>query len=575
MIEGKRFEKIMIRFKDEFPTIDLSFNDGCVFLDGQLNDYEQIVAAGYLAARFKSEGVVNRIKLSGYTEPKMRTAPFIDKKYDGQRCDVLIIGAGIIGCAIARELSKYNLSAIVVEKENDVALHASSRNDGVIHIGIDLKTSTLKHHYLRKSVPLYQKMCEELHVPYINRGQLVLFPQRSLRPLMFLFNRMAKKRHIQPGEVWNRKRLLEEEPNIGKAARYGMFFPEGATICPYETVIALAEHAIENGVRFFLDTAVLDMVVDNNYITKVITNRGDIYPRYVVNAAGTFSDRIAAMAHDQTFTIHPRKGIEAILDKKAKSRAASRSVSMYRGSSERKKDHTKGGGIIPTVDGNVLIGPTAYETPERENYETDADSINALFVKHHDTLPHLKQSDVITYFAGIRAATYEEDFVIKTGKWTKNIIHAAGIQSPGLTAAPAIAIDIAKFIEQLEKAPLPVNINYQPQRRVQQPLAKLDDAIRDQMIKDNPNFGQIVCRCEEISKGEIIATLHRPLIVPTLDGIKRRVRAGMGRCQGGFCGPLVTQIIHEELQIPYRDIYKKGYGPIILKMTKDETYDAL
>lgn len=575
MIEGKRYEKLMSEFKMEFPTIDLSFKDDCVFLDGQLDDYEDIVAAGYLAARFKSEGVVNRIKLNGYVEPPLRTAPIEDKKYDGQRCDVLIIGAGIIGCAIARELSKYCLNTIVVEKENDVALHASSRNDGVIHIGIDLKTSTLKHHYLRKSVPLYQTMCEELNVPYVNRGQLVLFPQRSLRPLMFLFNRMAKKRHIQAGEVWDRKRLLQEEPNVGAAARYGMFFPEGATICPYETVIALAEHAIENGVRFFLDTAVVDMEVIDGCIKKVVTKRGDIYPRYVVNAAGTFSDQIAAMAHDQTFTIHPRKGIEAILDKKAKPRAASRSVSMYRGSSERKKDHTKGGGIIPTVDGNVLIGPTAFETPERENFETDSASIKALFLKHHDTLPHIAPSDVITYFAGIRAATYEEDFVIKTGKWTKNIIHAAGIQSPGLTAAPGIAIDIVKFIEQLEGAPLPKNNSYSPKRQARQPLTKLDVASRNAVIKSHPDFGHIICRCEEISRGEIIDALHRPLVVATLDGIKRRVRAGMGRCQGGFCGPLVTQIIHEELQIPYKEIYKKGYGPIILKMTKDDAYEAL
>jgi len=575
MIEGKRYDKIMSEFKSEFPTIDLSFYDGCVFLDGQLDDYEQIVTAGYLAARLKSEGVVNRIKLTNYIEPKMRTAPIVDKTHDGQHCDVLIIGAGIIGCAIARELSKYNLNTIVVEKENDVALHASSRNDGVIHIGIDLKTSTLKHHYLRKSVPLYQSMCEELNVPYVNRGQLVLFPQRSLRPLMFLFNRMAKKRHIQAGEVWNRKRLLEEEPNVGEVARFGMFFPEGATICPYETVIALAEHAIENGVRFFMNTAVLDMEVNGGRISKVMTNRGNIYPRYVVNAAGTFSDKIAAMAKDQTFTIHPRKGIEAILDKKAKARAASRSVSMYRGSSERKKDHTKGGGIIPTADGNVLIGPTAFETPERENFETDSASIKALFAKHHDTLPHIAPSDVITYFAGIRAATYEEDFVIKTGKWTKNIIHAAGIQSPGLTAAPGIAIDIVKFIEQLEGVPLPINKNYQRRRRAGQPLAKLDDATRESAIKQNPDFGHIVCRCEEISRGEIIDALHRPLVVATLDGVKRRVRAGMGRCQGGFCGPLVTQIIHEELQMPYKEIYKKGYGPIILKATKDDAYEAL
>lgn len=575
MIEGKRYQALMEQFNQSYPTIEMKFHDDCVFLDGELDEYDDIIAAGYLATKFKTEGVVNRINLKGYVAPKMRMSPTNDLKYDGERCDVLIIGAGIIGSMIARELSRYKLKTIVVEKENDVALHASSRNDGVIHVGIDLKMSTLKHHYLRRSVALYPTLAKELNVPYVNKGQLVLFPKLRMRPLMFLFKKMAKKRHINGTQIWSHRRLIREEPNVSDKAKFGVFFPEGATICPYETVIALAENAIENGVNYYLDTAVTSMEVSEGLIKKVVTNHGSLYPRYVINAAGTFSDIIAAMAGDQTFTIHPRKGIEAILDKKAKARSASRSVSMYRGSSERKKDHTKGGGIIPTVDGNVLIGPTAIETPDRENYETDVASISALFKKHKDTLPLISQSDVITYFAGIRAATYEEDFVIRKGKWTKNIIHAAGIQSPGLTAAPAIAIDIIEIIKQLEGRQLPINQSFNPMRKTMTPLSKLDSVARNETIKDNPDNGVIVCRCEEISKGEIIDALNRSLVVPTLDGIKRRVRAGMGRCQGGFCGPLVTQIIHEQLGLPYQEIFKKGHGSIILKQTKDDYHESL
>ncbi len=575
MNKQKLLKQTIKQIELSFPKVNVNVRDNIIFLDGELSNYDEIVAVGYLAAKAKTEGVVNRIKLSGYQEEPMRISPENDMKYDGTSCDVLIIGAGICGAAIAREMSKYKLKTIVIEKENDVGLHASSRNDGVIHVGIDLKVNTEKHRYLRQAVAMYPKLASELHIPYIQRGQLVVFSKAWLRPLMFIFRKMAKKRNIHGFEIWNHQRLMKEEPQLGPDAKFGIIFKEGANICPYETVIALSENAIENGVTFYLDTALLDMVVTNGVIKKVSTNHGTIYPKIVINAAGTFSDKVAALAHDQFYTIHPRLGIEAILDKKAKSRSSSRSVSMYRGSHDRKKDHTKGGGIIPTVDGNVLIGPTAVETPERENFETDAESIDVLFAKHHPTLPKLGKPDVITYFAGIRAATYEEDFIVRIGKWTQNIIHVAGIQSPGLTAAPAIAVTVANLVARLHGAPLPLNETFDPIRKVRPPLHSLSLNERHRHILENPDDGQIVCRCEEISRGEIIAALHRPLVVPTIDGIKRRVRAGMGRCQGGFCGPLITKIIHEELDIPYLNIYKKGHGHIILRETKEATYGEL
>jgi len=575
MIDSAAFEKLTRKLTDAYPSLAVTLKDDCIVLEGELSNYDDIVAAGFMATTIDNGGVINNIRLKGYIEPPLRVAPISDNKYDGLECDVLIVGGGISGTMIARELSRYDLHTVLVEKESDVALHASSRNDGVIHVGIDLKIDTLKHHYLRQAVGMYKSLSEELDIPFIQRGQLILFSKKWIRPLMFILKRMSKKREIKGVEIWNKEKLLQEEPNIGDVAEFAIYFAEGGIICPYETVIALAEHAIENGVQVCLDTAVLSMEVADHAITSVKTNRGTIYPKYVINAAGTFSDKIAAMAEDQFFTIHPRKGIEAILDKKAAARSGTRSISLYRGSSDRRKDHSKGGGVIPTVDGNVLIGPTAYETIERENFETDPDSIAMLFERHQPMLPNIKPSDVITYFAGIRAATYEEDFIVRSGKWTKNIIHAAGIQSPGLTAAPAIAKDIVRILETLWGCPLPKNPNYNPKRQCPPKIRQKPEEQRHEFIRSNPDYGHIVCRCEEISKGEIIDVLNRPLVVPTLDGIKRRIRAGMGRCQGGFCGPLVTQIIHEHLNIPYTVIHKKGQGTIIVKETKDGTYGDL
>ena len=575
MFDSAKFEKATKTLTERYPNIAISMKDDCLVLDGIFEVYDDIVEAGFLAATFGSGGVINRIKLNHHEETPMRISPLVDSKYDGLRCDVLIIGAGIIGTSIARELSRYDLTTVLVEKETDVALHASSRNDGVIHVGIDLKVDTLKHHYLRKSVGMYRQLADELDIPFMQKGQLIVFSKKWIRPLMFIFKRMSKKREIIGVEIWNHEKLLQEEPNISPDAEFAIFFAEGGIICPYETVIALADNAIENGVTVCLETAVIGMKVVDGTIQEVNTNRGTIHPRIVINAAGTFADRVAAMAEDQFFTIHPRKGVEAILDKKAAVRSSTRSVSMYRGSSDRRKDHSKGGGVIPTVDGNVLIGPTAVETIEREDFSTDAASIAQLFERHRDTLPHIAPSDVITYFAGIRAATYEEDFIIRKGKWTHNIIHAAGIQSPGLTAAPAIAKDIVALVEEVYQSPLPLNIDFNPKRKSTPRLNKLTEEERHRYILANPDFGQIVCRCEEISKGEIIAALNRPLSVPTLDGIKRRVRAGMGRCQGGFCGPLVTQIIHEQTKLPYEQIFKKGHGQVLIRPTKGETYDHL
>ena len=502
----------------------------------------------------------------------MRVPSIRDDIYEGMKVDVLIIGGGIVGAAIARELTKYNLEIALVEKEDDLALHASSRNDGCIHVGIDLNSKTKKLEYLRRSVLVYEKLAQDLDVEYDKVGQIIAFKSNWERLIYLLLKLKIKKNGIQETKFLNREELFKREPNLNKIAKFGVLFGTGACICPYNMTIALAESAVMNGAKVLLSTAVLSMEVKNKEIISVKTNRGRIFPKVVINAAGVFSDIVAEMAEDRFFSIHPRRGTNAILDKKAKDKLMFQSTTIYGGLKKTAKRYTKGGGVIPTVEGNTLVGPTAIETPYREDFATSREEINQIFSKHKNNAPHLHQKDIITYFSGIRAATYEEDFIIQKGKWTKNIVHAAGIQSPGLTAAPAIAEDVAKYTCDI-LGNVTKNEQFNPIRKGIIRVNKLSYEERNKLILENPDYGQIVCRCEEISKGEIIDALHRPIVVPTIDAIKKRTRAGMGRCQGGFCQPLVIEIIAKEMKINRENINKKGDGKILLHPTKGENHE--
>ncbi|MPM83450.1 hypothetical protein SDC9_130514 [bioreactor metagenome] len=306
------------------------------------------------------------------------------------------------------------------------------------------------------------------------------------------------------------------------------------------------------------------MRVDQNRIHSVSTNRGTIYPKIVVNAAGVFSDEIAKMANDRFFSIHPRKGTNTILDHKA-SRRMMTIVSSF-GTSSTKKKHTKGGGLVKTIDDNTLVGPDAVETYCKEDFTTNAQNVWDVFEKQRLTDPALFVRDAITYFSGIRAATYEEDFVIQKGRRTRNLVHAAGIQSPGITAAPAIALDVSKMAAELlsESREVHRNPSFNPIHKGIIRMNELSLEHRDAMIHKNPDYGEIICRCEQISRGEVKDALHRSIPCDTLDGVKRRVRPGMGRCQGGFCGPLVLQIIAEETKKPFEEIEKSAPGGEIL-----------
>lgn len=538
--------------------------DGCIVVKGRLSTWSSVVEVCQMAAtKYSTVHVVNDIHCDHIGLNPMRMPELEDKALDGRRPDVLIIGGGISGASIARELSKWKLDILLVEKESDLAMQASGSNDGEVHPGIDLSKGSKKHYYIRKGNEMYDKVCRELDVPFRRVGQYVCFNNALLKPLVALYCLYRRKHDgISDTKLISGAELKRREPNFAGEFKFAISNPSSGCVCPYGLTIAYAENAVQNGAEVSLNTVVLDMEVQNGEIQSVTTNRGVLYPTIVINAAGVFAEDIAIMANDRFFSIHPRRGTNSILDKKAG--AYMHSIASIKELTFN-KTHSKGGGILHTVHDNLLIGPDAVETYLKENTETHKESIEAVFSKQKRTMPKLSERDIITYFTGVRAPTFEEDFIIEPGRKTKNLIHCAGIQSPGLTTAPAVALDIEQMaVEMLRKEKqVEKNPDFSPIRHGVPVLKDMDDAQRAEMIRQNPDYGVIVCRCEEISKGEILDALRSPICVPTVDGIKKRIRPGMGRCQGGFCSPLVTQIIADFLGVPVSEVKKSSDASVI------------
>ncbi|MDR3249209.1 MAG: NAD(P)/FAD-dependent oxidoreductase [Treponema sp.] len=573
------------------PHISARTEDDLVILEGQTSNWNDLVRAGLVAAkhlRLKPNlkkpgapplyGLVNNITFTGAAIPPMSVptaggTKIADNCLEGMRPDVMVIGGGVTGCAIARELCRYNLEILLVEKEHDLGMHASSRNDGMVHPGLDLHKGSLKHYYNSRGNALYDEVCKDLGVPFERIGQYLCFHSFFMLPVLFASLLYWKWLKVPGARVISGWRLRRREPGLSKDIKAALFFPSAGIVCPFNLTIAYGENAVQNNGRISLDTAVLGIEWEDwgavnadgsgRRIRAVKTNRGTIYPRVVINAAGVFAEDIAAMAGDRFFSIHPRRGTNSILDKNLTGSVVNGIASTY----AKGEAHSKGGGIIRTVHGNILVGPDAVETWEKENFATHRESIDRVFAKFQKTSPLLKQGDIINYFTGVRAATYEEDFVVCKGRRTENIVHAAGIQSPGLTAAPAIAMDVARFAVELltdQGRHVKARENFNPRRVPAPHLSGMAKDQREALIKENPDYGLIVCRCEEVSKGEILDSLRRPVPCDTLEGVKRRARPGGGRCLGSFCGPVILQLIAAEKGIPLEKVMKSGPGSEVL-----------
>ena len=540
-------------------------------VSGSLPTWEDILKACNMAVSKDKRRVhvVNDITLEGAEPIPMRVPSVRDDALDGKHVDVLVIGGGISGTSIARELAKWDLDILLVEKEADFALQASGRNDGEVHPGIDLGKGSLKQKYVLEGNHMYDRVCADLNVPFRRIGQYACFTQGYLRPAVTLLA-LWRKYHdgVTDVKIVGKEQLLRDNPTMNPDFAFAMYNPSAGIVSPYNLTIAYAENAAQNGVELSLNTAVLSMDTDGGAITAVHTNRGTVYPTVVVNAAGVFADDVAEMAHDRFYSIHPRRGTDTIQDVKS-AKIINTIASIIEVNKQALTSHTKGGGLMQTAHGNVLAGPDAVECREKEDFSTRPESIRTIYHKQQKTVPAADPRDIITYFTGVRAPTFEEDFVIEWGRNCKNLYHVGGIQSPGLTSAPAFALDVANDVAERigQTRPVSKNERFDPRRKGIPELRKMAPEERAKYIAENPDYGVIICRCEEVSKGEILDALNSPCCPPTIDAVKKRVRPGMGRCQGGFCSPLVAQIIAEHEGIPLTEVRKSSeeavlfYGP--------------
>lgn len=531
-----------------------------VTLHGTVPHYQLAVKAGHLTGRVPGvHSVVNRItaadvpaKTAGAPAPKP-PAPARDLTAEA---DIVIIGAGVAGCAIARELSRYDLSVVMLEKESDISNGTSKANNGMIHPGIFVEPGTLKARLNVRGVELYPKVAEELGFPYHQTGLLGIATDPKDLFLLDLIKAQAERNSVPGVEVIiGHDEMKAREPHITDRVVGGFFAPTTAMVSPYKVTAAYAENAVANGVLLYLDTPVTGIETEDGRIAAVNTPHGRVAARWVINAAGLYADEIAEMAGAPEFTIHPRKGELVLFDKKHQDL-----FSACLGEVTLNIDaNTKGGGLMMTVDGNIEMGPTASEVPDKEDVSVSATGLGRILSRFSPLVEGIGQSGVIAYFSGLRAATYTEDFHIGPSRYVDGLIHVAGIQSPGLAAAPAIAEYTLEILKELG-VPMKERPDFNPRRQEMPHFKDLDNEARQALIQKNKQYGHIVCRCEQVTEAEIVDAIHRNVPATTLDAVKRRTRAGMGRCQGGFCSPKVARILARELNIPMEAVTKDGTG---------------
>lgn len=470
--------------------------------------------------------------------------------------DVIIIGAGVIGCAIAKELSKYELKVVVVEKEEDVACGASKANSGIVHAGFDPKPGTLKAKLNVEGNPLIYSWCEELDVPCKKTGSLVVaLNNEEVETIEELYKR-GKTNGVPGLEIITRDQILEMEPNLNPQVKVGLYAPTAGIVCPYEFTIALAENANMNGVGFLFNSPVVDIIVENGQVKAVRTKNGYIQTRFVINAAGVYADLISEMAGAEKYHIKARKGEYLLFDRELKDL-------VKRPIFPTPTKVSKGILVCPTVDGNTFIGPNANDVEDKEDVSVTQFGIDEIVSGARKLIPNLPLRHVITSFAGLRAVADTDDFIIGASRLVKGFINVGGIQSPGLTSSPAIAHMVIDILKE-EGLKLREEKNYIPGRPKKYRFRDMSNEERKRVIFENSAFGHIVCRCETVTEAEIVDAIRRPVGARSLDAVKRRTRAGMGRCQGGFCSPKVVEILAKELGVDPLEITKKGPGSDIL-----------
>lgn len=537
--------------------VELSWNEDILILSGEMDTWQQVVDVGHMAAKLAGvTKLVNHLTSKDQPPKVIRDLSPYFAMDEVTKADVVIIGAGVTGCAIARGLSKYDLDILVVEKEEDISCGTTKCNNGMIHSGYDSKNGSLKAKMNVKGNAMYTQWAEELHFAFNRTGSFVLAFNEAEKKVLENYLVNGTKNGVPGIALITGDEARVIEPGLSDEALWALWTPSAGYVEPYEVALALMENAIENGARLMLDAEMVGIEKECEEFI-LVTTKGKIRCSYLINAAGLYADEIAALLDDEFFTIHPRRGALAIFDKENKGK-----IKTFSG--QAPGPYSKGGGPQETPEGTLLWGPSAKEVPEKDDLGVDQDDIDFVIDKGMYLVKGVERSSLITYFGGNRAATYLEDFIIEQSGKVPNLIHAAGIQSPGLASSPAIA----ERVENIFLSMVPdtkKKEDYNPIRKERKPFRHCTMEEREAYIKENPLYGRIICRCEIVTEGEIVDAIHGLVPATNIDAIKRRTRAGMGRCQGGFCQAKVLEILARELGKDETEITLKGEGSHILK----------
>ncbi len=464
--------------------------------------------------------------------------------------DVVIIGAGVVGCSIARELSRYDLQIQVLERASDVCEGTSKANSGIVHAGFDAHPGTLKAKMNVAGNEKMEALSRELDFPFQRNGSLVLCFAEKDRDKLEKLLEQGIANGVKELRIIEKEELRQMEPDISREAVAALYAPTGGIVCPFGLTIAMAENAAVNGVEFKLETQVFSVKrKENHYL--VTTSRGEVECLAVVNAAGVYADTFHNMVSGRRLHIIPRKGEYCLLDKK---------VGNYVHSTIFQLPTVYGKGVLvtPTVHGNLLIGPTAADIEDKEAVSTTGEGIADVQKRAALSVEKLPTKQIITSFAGLRAHEEGGDFVLGEPEDAPGFFDAAGIESPGLTCAPALGEYLAGLVAERLKAEK--KENFVAARKGIPNMALASEEERKKLIAENPAFADVVCRCELVTEGEILAAIHRSVGATTLDGVKRRTRAGMGRCQAGFCSPRTVELLARELNRDMAEITKNEKG---------------
>ncbi len=469
--------------------------------------------------------------------------------------DVAVIGGGVVGGMIARELSRYDLKLCILEKESDVAMGATKANSAIVHAGFDAKEGSLKALLNVRGSKMMAKVCWELGVKYQNNGSLVIgFNDEDRATLEGLLVR-GQKNEVEGLRILEKDEIKALEPNISDNVTCALYAPTGAIVCPYELCIASIGNAMDNGADLKLDFEVADIKREDGIYTITSASGETVQAKCVINAAGIYSDKIAKLVGDDSFDVHPRRGEYILLDRECGNTV---SATIFRTPSKM----GKGILVTPTVDGNLLVGPTSVDMTDKEDKSTSSEGLSRVIKEANENIEGgIPFGKSITSFCGLRSVGSTGDFIINCND--ELFVNVAGIESPGLSSAPAIAVYVGELIRE-KSFELKERADFDPMREPKHHFREASIEEKNEIIKKDPTYGRIICRCEGISEGEILDAIRSNPKARDIDGVKRRTRSGMGRCQGGFCGPYVMELIAKENRVAFESVTKCGGDSVMV-----------